>query len=77
MRAMMTVMLGMAASWPAVGIVAASCSAVSVEVSEDACGEVLAVSVTGDAQGVGCQGVLACVSASGTSNATNEGSDYS
>jgi hypothetical protein len=64
-----------AASFAALAPGAGACSGlVDVQVSADACGNVVAVSGTGNARGEGCDsGPLTCVSASGTGSATNAG----
>lgn len=52
---------------------AEECQAVDVSLEEDTCGELASASVTGDAEGHGCDRNATCVTASGTGNASNEG----
>lgn len=50
-----------------------SCGEVDVQVDQNACGNTLAVSATGDASGSGCTDPVSCVAVSGTGSASNTG----
>lgn len=51
---------------------ATGCNPVDVRAEEDSCGTLASVSVRGDARGEDCRGVNACLTVSGTGNATND-----
>ncbi len=53
------------------------CDEADVQLEDDSCGTVLSVSLAGDASGTSCRGTSACVTVSGTGDASNAAADRS